>query len=62
MGKWAHRFNMSGLNNSNAQLYDPSINDNGSPALLTKVIGIADWEVDDKLNTYNYTMWDLDVK
>jgi hypothetical protein len=53
---------MSGLYNSNAQLYDTSLNDNGSPAFLNKVIGIADWEVDDKLNAYNYTMWDLEVK
>lgn len=44
-----------------AQLYDTSLNDNGSLAFLNKVIGIADWNVDDKLNTYNYTMWDIEV-
>ncbi len=45
-----------------AQLYDTSLNDNGSLAFLNKVIGIADWDVDDELNTYNYTMWDIEVK
>ena len=44
-----------------AQLYDTPLNDNGSLTFLNKVIGIADWDIDNKLNTYNYTMWNLEV-
>jgi hypothetical protein len=42
------------------QLYNTPLNDYGSLAFLNKVIGIADWDVDNKLNTYNYTMWKLE--
>jgi hypothetical protein len=44
-----------------AQLYDTPLNDNGSLTFLNRVIGIADWDIDNELNTYNYTMWNLEV-
>jgi len=44
-----------------AQLYDTPLNDNGSLTFLNQVLGIADWDVDNKLNTYNYTMWKLNI-
>ena len=39
-----------------AQLYDTPLNDNSSLTFLNRVIGIADWDRDNELNTYNYTM------
>ena len=44
-----------------AQLYDTQLNYNGSLTFLNKVIGIADWDIDNELNTYNYTVWNLEV-
>jgi hypothetical protein len=44
-----------------AQLYDTPLNDNGSLTFLNRVIGIADWDIDNELNIYNYTMWNLEV-
>lgn len=44
-----------------AQPYDTPLNDYGSLTFLNKVIGIANWDIDNDLNTYNYTMWNIEV-
>ena len=33
-----------------AQLYDTPLNDNGSFTFLNKVVCVADWDIDNKLN------------